>query len=288
MSPGRKFALVLLVVALFAWGAWWLAQHPGMPTAPPVAHSGTQVRIATWNLRDFSERAAPDLVTIAKQIKENEFDLVAIQEVQRQGQATHRLRRQLNEPWRVEISEAAGDFERFAFLYRADKLELLGEPRLLDGPEASIFARPPFIATFRAGQFDFTAITVHSSYANVNRRRRETEALARYVQRLAAAGPEKDIIILGDFNEQKHQPNFHYFLAQGWRPLNDAPTNLGSTEVYDNLLIHPRFTREWTGRAGVVRFDETVYGNNDRRAVDEVSDHRPVWADVATAGPDDD
>lgn len=282
-------APALLAMALLAWGAWWLAnQGPGMATAPPTAHDGRQVRIATWNLRNLSDQATPDLVTIARLIRESGFDLVAIQEVRQRGQTVQRLRRQLNEPWRMALSERAGEHERFAFLYRSDRLELVGEPRLLSGPEAAIFARPPFMATFRAGQFDFTAITVHSSFTNVARRRSETETLSRYVRQLAAAGPERDIIILGDFNEQRSQPNLHYFLSHGWRPLNSAPTNLSSTEVYDNLMIHPQYTREWTGRAGVVRFDETVYGNDDRRAVDEVSDHRAVWADFATAGPDDD
>lgn len=288
MDLSQRLALLLLAIALMVGGGWLVRERleGPQPVAPEVLES--DIRIATWNLRKFSERGEPDLVMIAKLIRENEFDLVALQEVQQQGQAAQRLRRQLNEPWRIEISEPAGDHERFAYLYRADKIELLGAPRLLSGAEAAIFARRPYIASFRAGAFDFTLITVHSSFTNVERRRAETEALARYADALATAGPERDIIILGDLNEQRSRPNLHYFTARGWRAVNDQPTNLGSTEVYDNLLLHPVHTREWTRRVGVVRFDETHYGNDDKRAADDVSDHRPVWADFATAGPDDD
>jgi endonuclease/exonuclease/phosphatase family metal-dependent hydrolase len=283
---GPLLPLLLLIIALLGGGGWWLQQVPLPPVAPSAV--GADVRIATWNLRKFSDRDNLDLVTIAKLIKENQFDLVALQEVQQQGQAAQRLRRQLNEPWRIEVSGHAGDGERFAYLYRLDRMELIGRPHLLPGPEGAIFARRPYIATFRAGEFDFILITVHFSWGNVARRQAETEALARYVERLAAQGAEKDIIVLGDFNEQKRQRNLHYFEARGWRPLNDQPTNLGSTEVYDNLLINHLYTREWTRRVGVVRFDETVFGNDDKRASSDVSDHRPVWADFSTAGPDDD
>ena len=51
------------------------------------------------------------------------------------------------------------------------------------------------------------------------------------------SGSEKDIIVLGDFNEQG---SLHYFEEIGWESLNQQPTNLSSTETYDTLLIDPR------------------------------------------------
>jgi hypothetical protein len=71
--------------------------------------------------------------------------------------------------------------------------------------------------------------------------------------------------------------------------LNHAPTNLGSTESYDTLLIDPAATREWNGAAGAVNFDEIIPRyRDDAEARRRVSDHRPAYADFVTNQPDDD
>jgi endonuclease/exonuclease/phosphatase family metal-dependent hydrolase len=296
---GRRFLLVLLIVGAVALGGWllWQRAHrpePSVAATQPAAVDAGRVRIATWNLRKFSDREQnpPDLVTIARIVRDNAFDLVAIQEVQQQGQIAQKLRRQLNEPWRVAITDRTGNNERYAFLYRADRVELLDTPRLVDAADAGTFDRRPALATFKAGNFDFVLLTVHLGYgdrANNARRRSEAAALARIAADLAARGPERDVIVLGDFNEMRANGNLPLFEASGWQRLNRDPTNLGSTEVYDNLLINPRHTREFVaGAAGVVRFDETMFGNDDKRAAESVSDHRPTWADFATTGADDD
>lgn len=285
---GRKALLVLLLLGALLWVGLWIYNRRSVPRPVATTQPTSSIRIATWNLRKFSERARPDLVAIASLIKSSKFDIVAIQEVQQQGQAVQRLRRQLNEPWRHVISPPAGDGERFAFLYRGDVMELVEEPGFIQSPDLSVFARTPYAGHFRAGGFDFMLITVHLSWGDVDRRRRETQALAQFAYTLAAGGPEKDIIVLGDFNEQRSRGFLSAFEAQGWKRLNHRPTNLSSTEVYDNLLIDPRYTREYFGQSGLVLFDEELFPNDDKRAADDVSDHRPVWADFATAGPDDD
>jgi endonuclease/exonuclease/phosphatase family metal-dependent hydrolase len=276
--------LLMAAAVMIARQSW---QWSAPPPLSPGAALDRPIRIATWNLREFSQRRGVDIVAIARIVRASQFDLLAIQEVQQQGQAVQRLRRQLNEPWRHLISPPAGDNERFAFLYRSDVIEPLGEARLMEDPPARTFARVPYIGSFRAGEFDFTLIVVHLSYSDRARRAREAEALARYAHALAEGGSERDVIVLGDFNEQG-RGNLHYFEQLGWMRLNLQPTNLGSTEVYDNLLLNRRHSAEWLGRVGVVLFDETDFANDDKRASAEVSDHRPVWADFATVGPDDD
>jgi endonuclease/exonuclease/phosphatase family metal-dependent hydrolase len=306
---GRVALLVIvLAAALIAGGLWlhdrWEREHaqpqPPVVLQPPNTPPGTstpttpgRVRIATWNLRKFSDRVdnPPDLVTIARIIRDNDFDLLAIQEVQQQGQVVQKLRRQLNDPWQVAITDQTGNHERYAFLYRGDRVEMTQPPRLVDGADADFFDRKPAIASFRSGQFDFTLVTAHLWYgekANNPRRRNEAAALARIAADLAASGAEKDVIVLGDFNEMRAGGNLQIFETMGWTRLNREPTNLGSTEDFDNLLIDPRYTREYTGQSGVVRFDETIFANDDKRALEQVSDHRPVWADFNTTGPDDD
>ncbi|HYE17310.1 MAG TPA: endonuclease/exonuclease/phosphatase family protein [Tepidisphaeraceae bacterium] len=302
---GRLFLIITIVVGLIALGVWWWADQRkrdadaragGTPTTTSPTPADGTIRVATWNLRKFADRDKPgqhppDLLTIARIIKDAQFDVLAIQEVQAAGPPTlQKLRRQLNEPWRHAVTAVTGNNERYGFLYRADRVELLEEPRLYDGPEAGVFDRVPAIAKFRAGQFDFVLLTAHLWYgdkANNSRRRAEAAALLRIAQQLAA-GPEKDVIVLGDFNEMRASGNLPQFEAAGFAKLNAEPTNLGSTEVYDNVLIDRRPTREFAGAAGVIRFDELYTAGDDKRAAEEISDHRPVWAQFMTAGPDDD
>jgi endonuclease/exonuclease/phosphatase family metal-dependent hydrolase len=303
---GRIALLVIVLVAALAAGGYYLyeryqRQHENPPvvvqppgsTEPGPSSPAGRVRIATWNLRKFSDRVEnpPDLVTIARIIRENDFDLLAIQEVQQQGQVVQKLRRQLNEPWRVAITEQTGNHERYAFLYREDRVELTQTPKLAEGPDAEFFDRRPASASFKSGQFDFVLVTVHLWYgdkANNPRRRNEAAALARIASGIAASGAEKDVIVLGDFNEMRTGGNLPIFETMGWQRLNREPTNLGSSEVFDNLVIDPKYTREYAGASGVVRFDETIFANDDKRALSAVSDHRPVYADFNTTGPDDD
>jgi endonuclease/exonuclease/phosphatase family metal-dependent hydrolase len=296
-SQRALFALVfVLLIALAAHRLWrerpWATQRPvgSVPATRPTTPA-RPIRIATWNLRKFSDRARPDLVTIASLIKSNAFDLLAVQEVQQQGQTVQRLRMALGEPWRHVISDQTGNHERFAFLYRADVIETVTEPALVASPEAVHFDRVPFAGTFRAGQFDFTLVTVHSWYGDANfnaRRAQETRALARVCESLLATSPEKDLILLGDFNEFRTGGNFHYLAAIDFVPLNFTPTNLSSTEAYDNILINRTPTREYANVSGVLLFDETHFADDDKRAADDVSDHRPVFADFHTTLPDDD
>ena len=197
----------------------------------------------------------------------------------------------LGEPWRHVISPPTGNHERFAFLYRADVVETVTDPAFIMSAESVNFDRVPFAATFRAGQFDFTVITVHSWYGDANfnpRRAQETQALARVCESLLASSTEKDLIVLGDFNEFRTGGNFHYLAAVNFLPLNFVPTNLSSTEIYDNILINRANTREFTTTVGVLMFDETHFSNDDKRAADDISDHRPVFADFHTTLPDDD
>jgi endonuclease/exonuclease/phosphatase family metal-dependent hydrolase len=284
----------IALIALCMWAIWAWRQRQAQQLVRPPTTNTSIIRIATWNLRKFSERQGagqypPDLVEIASIIKSARFDLIAIQEVQREGQVVEKLRRQLNEPWRHVVSDRTGNNERYAFLYRADRVDMVdGSAKLILGPETAVFDRAPFTANFRAGQFDFVLLTVHLSYTDHARRASEATALAALARRIVDGSAEKDLIVLGDFNEQHQRQNLPLFERQGWTRLNRDATNLSSTETYDNLLIDPRFTKEWTGIAGTWRFDELDYANDDKLATEFVSDHRPAWAEFSTAGPDDD
>jgi exonuclease III len=281
--------IFVLLLALAVLAAMWTAQRrPPGGAAPGVSAEGiTSVRVGSWNIRHFGDRADLDLPMIARIINESRLDVLALQEVKKDGRAVDRLLATLGAPWRsTEISPMTGNSERFAFIFRGDRVEQLGKAAFIDPADAAVFDRLPYSASFRAGRFDFQLISVHLSYTNVERRRREAEVLAGYLGALITRQAEKDVLVLGDFNEQRSRPNIEFFNAAGWGVSVKAGTNLSSREVYDNILYHAGHTHEWRS-AGVVLFDELYFGNDDKEAV-KVSDHRPVHADFSAVGPDDD
>src|SRR5437660_5458469 len=210
-QTGQIWAAVALI-ALCMFIVWAWRQRQAREVVRPTTTTASTIRIATWNLRKFSERQGagqypPDLVEIAGIIKSARFDLIAIQEVQREGQIVEKLRRQLNEPWRHVVSDRTGNNERYAFLYRADRVDIVdGSARLILGPETAVFDRAPFTASFKAGQFDFVLLTVHLSYTDHSRGASEATALAALSRRIVDGAAEKDLIVLGDFNEQHQRP----------------------------------------------------------------------------------
>lgn len=282
-SPqGRRMLLIFAILLAVLWCGHWAwdrfirQRHPVGPT----------VRLATWNLRQFSDRDNIDLRSIARIITNSKFDLLAIQEVKQNGQEVDRLLNVLGTPWRAtSLSPLTGNHERFAFIYNGDHVQEIGSAHFIQSADARVFDRVPYEQTFRAGNFDFTLISAHLSYTDTQRRRAEAETLARYAYALSRDSSEKDVIVLGDFNEQG-SGNLHFFTDIAWESLNHESTNLASNETYDTLLIDPHFTREWSGTSGSIRFDDSM--SSDKSASETISDHRPAYADFVTNLPDDD
>ena len=284
---GRRMLALVGVVLVLVLASHWLWDSYLRPRHPV----GPAVRVATWNLRQFSDRRDVDLAAVAEVIRASSFDVVAIQEVKREGRQVDALLNELGSPWRAtSISDVTGNYERFVFLYHGDHVRVVpGTHARFVGPaRGAVFDRRPYQATFRAGQFDFTLVTVHLSWDDRDRRRRESEALAPLAAEVASESAEKDVILLGDFNAQSPR-DLQPAVSGGLLVLNRDATNLGGTEAYDTLLIDPRHTGEWDGTAGAVNFDDIIPRyRDDAAARRRVSDHRPAYADFVTNLGDDD
>ena len=285
---------VLLAVLLTLIVLTGLLSRPGSPvaTAPspaqtPAAHppSLTPVRIASWNLRNFSDRPGHDLYKISRIILDNHFDVLAIQEVKGDGRSVDYLLNALGSPWRsTGIGPHSRDGERAAFVFRGDRVRQLTPLRPLPGATSETFERIPYLATFQSGNFTFTLISVHLTWGKVRQREAEVQALSRLTAQLAESSADKHLIILGDFNEQRKTPNLHYLAEIGWQTVITQPTNLSSREIYDHIVLCRKYTPQWLA-AGVIPFDETLFANQDKQAMTAISDHRPIWADFATNQP---
>ena len=164
-------------------------------------------------------------------------------------------------------------------------------PDAADGKDD--FARDPYWATFRAGEFDFSVIAVHVIWGKrVGPRKAEVKALTdvyRYVQE--SNGDEDDVLLVGDFNRNPTD-------IESYRPLMAFPSmthlfqfpqksHIKDSSLYDNIFFQKKYLTEYLNKSGINRFDETDFGNDDKAANLAVSDHRPVWA-VFSLKVDDD
>jgi deoxyribonuclease-1-like protein len=249
---------------------------------------GDHLRLATWNVRILSNGSRDDreLAYIAPII--DRYDLVAVQEL-RDREVVDRLL-QLLPGWNAVVSEEAGRGvkERYAFFWRDSRVDLLGDPFLFPDP-ADRFIREPYVGMFRAGNSDFTLITIHLLYGDSKRhRRRELVLLDEVVEFVDFLdGDEGDQILLGDFNFDAAD--------SGWELERMLPvvspelkTTITDTSSYDNIWIDPERTREYAGFLEMYRFDEELFNNDDKAASLAVSDHRPVAVLISTSMEDDD
>jgi endonuclease/exonuclease/phosphatase family metal-dependent hydrolase len=256
-----------------------------------------EIHLASFNIRVFSDKSRNDeeLDRIVALLKD--FDIVAIQEL-RDTRVLARTRDKLREAtgaeWRFEASEPVGRGvkELYAFLYRTDRVLVKNPGKTVDDPK-DLFIREPYYATFRAGNFDFTLLTIHALYKSKDapERKVEFDALADVFRSIEDADPtEKDLILLGDFNDDPTQERFQAVMRiPGMRCLFLPPvkTTISDESLYDNICFRKEPLTEFRERQGVVKFDETMFGGDDEAARLAVSDHRPVWAVFATDRDDD-
>lgn len=250
--------------------------------------SSSTIKLATWNIRILSDGSREDyeLEQIANIIQQ--YDLVAIQET-RDVTVLNRLKAFLpGYDFLVSFPIGTEDAkELYAYYYKTAVVSTSGTPYLYDDTNDD-FIREPYIACFKANNFDFILITIHVLYGTEVERREEIKLLddvLRQVQNDNAG--ENDIMLLGDFNFDRTD--------LGWQITTHdavvAPTTktmISDANSFDNIWIDSDSTGEYKKFLEVYSFDEILYNNDDDTASLEVSDHRPVAVIINIDKPDDD
>lgn len=164
-----------------------------------------KITVASFTIRIYSTGSRDDneLGLIADRLQQ--FDLIAIQEV-RDEEVVHRtlgILAQRGLAYRGIVSKPVSreSMERYAFMWRENAFQPLDDGAIFPDPN-DVFSREPFVASFRAGNFDSTLITMHSIWGNSkNERRAEALLLDDVYRAVQNADPnEQDVIVLGDFN----------------------------------------------------------------------------------------
>lgn len=261
----------------------------------PEAYSSSQqtMKLATWNIRIFSNTSRDDdelraICNIAK-----DYDFLAIVEL-RDEQILQRMVTMLNDEFGrsyvYEFSPAV-DIERYAFLYDPSFITCVQAGQLY--PD-DFFFRKPYYATFKAGNFDFTIIVIHIIWGDsVSQRRAEINRLADVYTAIQDSDPnENDVILVGDFNRDPDDD-----LA--WGPFNAIPgiymrfslpdkSMIWDSHLYDNIIYQIDYVTEHAPAQEIVYFDELYYQNDDDAANLAVSDHRPCIGEFYIDAVDDD
>lgn len=277
-----------------------------------VAQRADSLLLATWNIRDFDSNTfghGPRLAESYHYIAEiiARFDLVAIQEVNRDLEPLRRLVRLLGPDWDYLVTAVtegtSGNSERMAFVFNAKRVRftnlaaqvVLQKSRLVIAAgqkkgEGAQFARTPYVASFQAGWFKFCLATVHIYYGSesgeaLERRIAEIRGIARHFRDLQKKEPG-DYILLGDFNIVSPQHRTMDALkSAGFRipkPLQSFATNLGSDRYYDQIAFMTHDERLELGSAGILDFRDAVFRDADYEAYHDLMP--PAFRDTHTSG----
>jgi len=65
-----------------------------------------------------------------------------------------------------------------------------------------------------------------------------------------------------------------------------VPTSI-KDKLYDNIWFQSQFSKEFTGTYTIIKFDEVLFSNDDKKASLMISDHRPLWAEFDESVDDD-
>jgi endonuclease/exonuclease/phosphatase family metal-dependent hydrolase len=275
----------------------------------PQAWANQTIKIATWNIRDLSTNSRSDFELLQISYILQNYDFIAIQEVNDQEvmlRLVYWLKVLDNSYGSLSSppSGTASEKEHYTFLYRKKSIKRLGSWKLAEGD----FARPPFIASFKAGNFDFTVISIHVCFTcnglGEEGRRLEIQRLTLLYSNLLN-GQEKDLLLMGDFNLEPNDDAFLNLQAIGsTQPILTCETDedctrfstTRETNLFDNMWFDRDHVNEYANEHGIFNFDEELFedpsGNSsdyrERYARLAVSDHRPIWAKFRIDLIDDD
>lgn len=265
-------------------GSSWLGSADSGAPAGPV---GDSIVIASFNIQVFgqSKLDKPDVMQTLAQIV-RQFDVVAIQEVRSSQQDVL--------PRFVELINANGaryDFaigdrlgrtsskEQYAFVFNTATVEIDRSTIYTVGDPDDLLHREPMVASFRTRgvdpeeAFTFTLVNIHTDPDEVDM---EVDALDDVLQAVRSDGRgEDDVILLGDLNADERNFGELGQMADIYWVISGVPTNTRGTKTYDNLLFFAHATTEFSGRGGVLNFQEEFKLTPDQAL--EVSDHFPVW-----------
>ncbi|UCE90661.1 MAG: endonuclease/exonuclease/phosphatase family protein [Pseudomonadota bacterium] len=285
----------------------------------PASKLDESINIATWNVREFGRkrRRKASLHFIAEIL--NQFDLIAVTEVRDNLADFKEVLGILGPYWRAVysdyITDAAGNRERVAYVYDRRAVYFTGfaaeadEPRKKDRKSGEYkplitWWRSPYIASFKAGSYEFVLLTAHIRWGKKDEDRiAPLELLAEWIEkrRREKYGLSRDIIVMGDFNIPNYNTRLYKAITSHGLRVPTAirglehGSNLARDKRYDQILHYPVSEKCFTNHAGVLDFYTggiaRLYRNaslSKHQFTYQLSDHLPLWIQINTDTEDED
>lgn len=275
----------------------------------PSSKLDETLNIACWNVREFGKkrRSQAAIHYIAEII--GQFDLVALSELRDNLQDLVRILPILGPYWDAVYSDAipdpGGNCERICYLFDKRACTFNGmaaeasPPRKKRGTEYTSdesWWRAPYVASFKAGNYDFLAFSIHVRWGDSDEAREgEIQGIANWLEGKLNDKycEDRDIIVMGDFNiPSRTHPMFKALTSRGLKIpkallQDDFGTNLARDKRYDQILHYSDFPDTFTNAGGVLDFymgdhkplfpaltkDKFTY---------QLSDHLPLWIQINT------
>ncbi|WP_417238760.1 endonuclease/exonuclease/phosphatase family protein [Bizionia sp.] len=249
--------------------------------------NNTNFKLVSWNIQDLGQsKNTEEIAFMANVLKD--FDLVAIQEVVAKhpagAQKVAELADELNRrgaKWDYRISDPTKSpsvymSERYAFLWKTSKIDIIGSAYLDKALETKVY-REPYIGKFKLKKAnkEFYVINFHSRKHD-DQPELEIQYFKDYLNRLNS----NNIIIAGDFNLNENHPVWNDLYQQGFKAaLKNKKTTLKRSckskgylsHAIDNMYVSSGFS---VVNSGVIDYIETC---NNLEAARKISDHLPVF-----------
>ncbi len=276
----------------------------------PSSKIDETLNIATWNIREFGKKPRkPEALHYIAEIL-GQFDLIGIVELREDLSDLAQVLNYLGPYWKCVYSDMipdpGGNRERIAFVYDKRAVVFNGlaaeanPPREKKGEEylsEISWWRSPYMASFRAGSFDFIILSAHIRWATEKSRVKELTLLADWVdaKRKSKFNEDNDIIVMGDFNipsTDKDDELFKAITSKGLK-IPDAlakenlDTTLGTKKRYDQILQYSVYHKKDNIHGGVLDFyqndiEPLFPGMSKGDFTYQLSDHLPLWMQVNT------
>jgi len=279
----------------------------------PASTLDESLNIATWNIRDFGKKSRTDdaILFIAEILYQ--FDIIAITELRDDLSDLKRVLNRLGPYWKFVLSDWqddwGGNWERTAFIYDNRMVTFTGLAAEAQPNRKKIGAeyiseqswwRSPYLASFRAGSFDFILMATHIRWGKTEaQRKRELASFGEWINSRWADDKDKvfdkDLILMGDFNIPKIGDALYEALCQpSGLVMPDALANIKDTVAsnrvrrYDQILHLATADIYVSRHGGVIDFATDALMEALLPAIDnnkltyQLSDHFPLWMQVYT------
>ncbi len=276
------------VLATFGWESFSEKELPVDYRAPAHNSKSDEITVASWNVYNFDSDDYERIDFMAGILRH--FDLLALQEINiRKGaKGVSLLADALSRKgtkWDYVVSDRTNSSnpqtsERYAYLWRTDKVKRVGKAALAKALDEGI-EREPYIAVFEndLGN-ELVLVNCHLVPTKKNPSKE-----AGQIPKLIRKDPKRNWMILGDFNQDVHTKGIQRIIDEGYECcLPNYPTSLKTkgvpddnsshlNEPYDNIYFKSEDMKLL--ERGTVDFARAFKTNKEAK---KISDHLPVWA----------